>query len=157
MNRTRNGERRRMNNPERTYEEVIRHERHNIIEQCRRRMKLGEVNYGEKDVCLSEVNFLARDITRDYEEETLDRINYAKLIIAGRVYGRLKSKPRDFKTWIYDEITRIDEEMMTYTPPEGDSTWDFESWLYHSIHHDINSLINFRILRDTEEKAANAG
>ena len=145
-----------MDSPERTYEEVIRHHRHNIIDQCRRRMKLGEINYGDKDVCMSEVNFLARDITRDYEEETLDRINYAKLIIAGRVYGRLGSKPRDFKTWIYDEITRIDEGMMTYSPPEGDASWDLESSLYYSIYRDINDLINFRMLCDTEEKLPDA-
>jgi len=143
-----------MNNPERIYEETIRHKRHNIIDQCRRRMKLGEINYGDRDVCLSEVNFLARDIPRDYEEETLDRINYAKLIIAGRVYARLKSRPRDFKTWIYDEITRIDEDMMEYVPPEGGADFDIDAFLYYSIYQDINSLINFRMLRDTEEGAA---
>ena len=132
-----------MDNLERTIEESIYHERHNIIEQCRRRMKLGETNYGEKDVCLSEVNFLARNIFRDMEEEKLDGINYKKLLIIDIRYAKLQSKPRGFNEYITGEMQSIDEDMMQYTPLE--CTTSYEETLLESIHNDIVELTNLRI------------
>ena len=61
---------------EQTWKELIRHERRLILEACERRMKLGEENYGDKDVCASQENMAKRDLFGDYEEECLDKINY---------------------------------------------------------------------------------
>ena len=141
-----------MDSVERTIEESIYHERHNIIGQCHRRMQLGAVNYGDKDICLSEVNFLARDIPKDFEEETLDRINYAKMLIVGIRYRRMKSKPRDFKGYFDSEMQNIDTEIMQYLPPEGDVSSDFESWLIFITDRDIRELISFRIMKELEAR-----
>jgi hypothetical protein len=137
-----------MDNLERTVQETIYHERHNIIEQCHRRMKLGEINYGDRDVCISEVNFLARDIFRDYEEETLDRINYAKMLIVEVHYNSMKSKPSVWKEFIDREMQEIDEEMMRYAPPDGEL--DYDELLYQLIDRDINQLISLRLKRSME-------
>lgn len=74
---------------ERTWKELIIHERRLILEQCQRRMKLGEANYGDKDVCASQENMEKRDLFEDYEEECLDKINYLILdLISIRIRRR---------------------------------------------------------------------
>ena len=77
------------NKVERTWKELIAHERRMILEACERRMKLGEANYGDKDVCASSENMMARDLFEDYEEECLDKINYLILdLISIRIRRR---------------------------------------------------------------------
>ena len=72
-----------------TWKELIIHERRLILEQCARRMKLGEQNYGDNDVCASKENMEARDLFQDYEEECLDKINYIILdLISIRIRRR---------------------------------------------------------------------
>ena len=84
---------------ERTWKELIQHERRLILEACERRMKLGEENYGENDVCASQGNMKKRDLFGDYEEECLDKINYLILdLISIRIRRReVEDKLRDME------------------------------------------------------------
>ena len=51
--------------------------REDILDECAKRMRQGEVEYADRDVTASRENLMKRDLKREMIEELYDLINYA--------------------------------------------------------------------------------